>query len=1205
MERHSITRQTINLRKVLGRGAWVLLALLLILGLAKAQPAYGQPAAPAATFTVNDMGDQADVTPDGNCAASNGKCTLRAAIMEANYVAGHDIINFNNSYLIMPGSVLPDLSDVDGVTITGAGYNVWINGTNINTMVGLNLVGDGNIIQGLVISHFYTGIQISNGSIENIIGTDGDGTGDETERNYIVMNNAVGILVASPSGGRVAGNYIGYYGGIAQPNQVGIQVTRSGNIIGTNGDGNGDAAEGNVISGNTYEGLQIITIDATQNVVAGNIIGLDPTGSTAVPNGDVGINIRSAPENLIGTDGNGVSDDLERNIISGNVYSGIYINQENAANNVVAGNWIGLNASGDAAVPNGEHGVYISTYGTAGDMNDNIIGTNGDGNGDAAEGNIISGNVGYGIYISGATISQTVIAGNWIGLNAAGDAALPNGQSGIYIGEAPAVRIGTNGDGTSDALEGNVISGNTSTGILIGGDSSTGNKISGNVIGLNAQASAAVPNGDAGVSIATSGNVIGTDGDENGDAAERNIISGNAIMGIAILGGAGGNVVAGNWIGLDIAGTTAISNTMQGIYITQADNRIGTDGDGKSDELERNIVSGNGDDGIYINYSGASGNVVAGNWVGLDATGNAALPNGGRGVFIGAGSNTIGTNGDGNGDAAEGNVISGNGNTGLYIQGSNTSGVIVAGNLIGLNAAGTAAIANASNGLSISDATETRIGTNGDGVSDDLERNTISGNGDAGVYINCAGSHVSGNTIGLNADGNAALSNGSYGLYIRGSGNTIGTNGDGNGDAAEGNVIAGNGGDGISLSGSEAISNVIAGNLIGLNAAGTAAIANANNGINTYEAMETRIGTNGDGVSDDLERNIISGNTQNGISLSTRTSNSLVAGNIIGLNAAGDAAIPNGMWGVDISAADHNTIGTNGDGNGDTSESNLISGNGQGGIAILNDEAIGNLVTGNNIYANNGLGIDLRRNGVTPNDPGDTDIGANNQQNFPVLEAAVFQDGELTITGTLETSPTQQFTLELFASEACDASGYGEGQYYLGAITATTDISGSVDFVAGLAMADRPARFITATATDPEGNTSEFSACAGLQPFISVADTVVTEGDDGQVSAIFTVVLDYTSTLTVTVDYATADGTALAGVDYLSATGQLTFLAGEMTQTITVTVLGDTEIEADENFTIILSAPENAILANTQALGTIMDDDVDVIYVNYLPLIVR
>ena len=1073
MERHSITRQTINLRKVLGRGAWVLLALLLILGLAKAQPAYGQPAAPAATFTVNDMGDQADVTPDGNCAASNGKCTLRAAIMEANYVAGHDIINFNNSYLIMPGSVLPDLSDVDGVTITGAGYNVWINGTNINTMVGLNLVGDGNIIQGLVISHFYTGIQISNGSIENIIGTDGDGTGDETERNYIVMNNAVGILVASPSGGRVAGNYIGYYGGIAQPNQVGIQVTRSGNIIGTNGDGNGDAAEGNVISGNTYEGLRIVTIDATQNVVAGNIIGLDPTGSTAVPNGDVGINIRSAPENLIGTDGNGVSDDLERNIISGNVYSGIYINQENAANNVVAGNWIGLNASGDAAVPNGEHGVYISTYGTAGDMNDNIIGTNGDGNGDAAEGNIISGNVGYGIYISGATISQTVIAGNWIGLNAAGDAALPNGQSGIYIGEAPAVRIGTNGDGTSDALEGNVISGNTSTGILIGGDSSTGNKISGNVIGLNAQASAAVPNGDAGVSIATSGNVIGTDGDENGDAAERNIISGNAIMGIAILGGAGGNVVAGNWIGLDIAGTTAISNTMQGIYITQADNRIGTDGDGKSDELERNIVSGNGDDGIYINYSGASGNVVAGNWVGLDATGNAALPNGGRGVFIGAGSNTIGTNGDGNGDAAEGNVISGNGNTGLYIQGSNTSGVIVAGNLIGLNAAGTAAIANAGNGLSISEATETRIGTNGDGVSDDLERN------------------------------------------------------------------------------------------------------------------------------------IISGNTQNGISLSTRTSNSLVAGNIIGLNAAGDAAIPNGMWGVDISAADHNTIGTNGDGNGDTSESNLISGNGQGGIAILNDEAIGNLVTGNNIYANNGLGIDLRRNGVTPNDPGDTDIGANNQQNFPVLEAAVFQDGELTITGTLETSPTQQFTLELFASEACDASGYGEGQYYLGAITATTDISGSVDFVAGLAMADRPARFITATATDPEGNTSEFSACAGLQPFISVADTVVTEGDDGQVSAVFTVVLDYTSTLTVTVDYATADGTALAGVDYLSATGQLTFLAGEMTQTITVTVLGDTEIEADENFTIILSAPENAILANTQALGTIMDDDVDVIYVNYLPLIVR
>ena len=177
-------------------------------------------------------------------------------------------------------------------------------------------------------------------------------------------------------------------------------------------------------------------------------------------------------------------------------------------------------------------------------------------------------------------------------------------------------------------------------------------------------------------------------------------------------------------------------------------------------------------------------NRVAGNYVGVFGTGSLASPNG-TGIYVEGAldancETVIGTDGDGAGDAAEGNLISGNTNHGIYIH---NSCVNVAGNRIGLNAAGTAALPNTRGILVDEYAPGTRIGTDGDGVSDALERNIISGNSYAGIEVSNGADQVTiaGNYIGLNPAGDTARPN-QYGIYVAGSDQiTIGTNDDGSG----------------------------------------------------------------------------------------------------------------------------------------------------------------------------------------------------------------------------------------------------------------------------------------------------------------------------------------------------------------------------------------------------------------------------------------
>jgi VCBS repeat-containing protein len=598
-----------------------------------------------------------------------------------------------------------------------------------------------------------------------------------------------------------------------------------------------------------------------------------------------------------------------------------------------------------------------------------------------------SGNFGVG-----GTAANTLVAGNYLGTDGT---AAAGGFYGLVIDGSANNRIGiVDGIGAR-----NVISGNKSEGIRVMGNGSAGNVIAGNYIGTNAAGTAAVPNTSHGVILLASNNFVGTDGNGVSDAAERNVISGNNGAGVSVSGNT--NVIAGNYIGPNAGGTAAIGNATfndgftAGVYLGGSGNRIGTNGDGMADADEGNVISGNRFRGVMVNAG--SNNVLAGNYIGTNAAGTAAVPNV-AGVLLLSGTNTrIGTDGNGVGDASERNVISGNTDTGIVFISASVIGTAIAGNYIGLNAAGTAAVPNTNMGVSVGLASNTRVGTDGNGVGDVDERNIISGNIGAGVNVSSVPTVVAGNYIGTNAAGTAAVPNTRAGVSLSGT-VRVGSNLDGVNDAAEGNLISGNGEDGVQVFGGGA---VVAGNSIGLSSGGTAL-----------------------------------GNTLSGVAAQF--------------------------------GASANTI-----------RRNTIAYNVREGVLVLGTSSANNRITENAIHSNGRLGINLSNSstndGVTANDIGDGDTGANGLQNFPVLTAASSGGGTTTVVGTLNSTVNTTFTVEFFASTAADPSGFGEGQRYLGSASVMTNASGNVSFTVTLPVAAAPNEFVSATATNLSGATSEFS----------------------------------------------------------------------------------------------------------------------------------
>ncbi|MGD2175184.1 MAG: right-handed parallel beta-helix repeat-containing protein, partial [Candidatus Brocadiaceae bacterium] len=156
---------------------------------------------------------------------------------------------------------------------------------------------------------------------------------------------------------------------------------------------------------------------------------------------------------------------------------------------------------------------------------------------------------------------------------------------------------------------------------------------------------------------------------------------------------------------------------------------------------------------------------------------------------------------------------------------------------------------------------------------------------------------------------------------------------------------------------------------------------------------------------------------------------------------------------------------------------NTVAWNEGDGLRIISDSRW--RLSRNSIYANSGLGVELEEDGPTPNDEGDADEGANDLQNYPVLSAASSDGASTKIAGTLNSTPNAGFTIEFFANEEVDPSGYGEGQRYVGSTTVTTDADGEAAFEVILPVAVEEPDLITATATSAEGHTSEFSRPVG------------------------------------------------------------------------------------------------------------------------------
>ncbi len=630
-----------------------------------------------------------------------------------------------------------------------------------------------------------------------------------------------------------------------------------------------------------------------------------------------------------------------------------------------------------------------------------------------------------------------------------------------------------------------------------------------------------------------------------GNSVLRGLIL-NRFRGHAIvLENGGGNVIEGNYIGTDVTGTVAAGNFSNGVFIlSSSNNRVGG-----LTTAARNVIAGNFGNGVHMAL-GASNNLVQGNYIGISAQGNFAVPNFNHGVLIfnNAPNNTIGGT-----TAAARNVISGNQNDGISIDSSN--GTVIQGNFIGTNAQGDAAINNISDNLAVANSSNTLIG------GSTATPGTAPGNVIVSMFI-FGGSQtlVQGNLIGTNAAGTAKISNFGIGVAMWGDvvigGSTPGLR----------NVISGfNSGVLIANAGSGSI----LGNYIGTDITGTTAIPNGVGIENITNPKDTKIGGSSAG-----EGNLISGNS---VGIQLKNSSSIVKGNLIGTQKDGTTSLGNTSHGIQITErSSENVIGGT-----EAGAANTIAFNGAG-IFILppsgNSNSTKNRIRGNKIHSNGELGFDLNADGVTLNDAGDADNGANGLQNYPNV-LSVTTGATSTIEGTLNSTASSSFTLDFYVSDACDSSGFGEGETFIGSTQTTTDANGNSAFSVSFPASFLTGSAITATATDAGGNTSEFSVCRVVNQPGSVQFIAVQYFVEEQASvATITVSRTLGTADTASVDFSTSSGTATTGIDFTASSGTLTFGPGETIKTFTVPILEDQLDENLEFLNLALSNPTGVTL---------------------------
>ena len=559
--------------------------------------------------------------------------------------------------------------------------------------------------------------------------------------------------------------------------------------------------------------------------------------------------------------------------------------------------------------------------------------------------------------------------------------------------------------------------------------------------------------------------------------------------------------------------------------------------------------------GVQI-LSPATGITLTGNYIGLDTTG-AAAPNGVGVSIVGSSSNIIGGS-----TVADRNVISANSGPGIQITGTGAGTNKVTGNYIGVDPTGTLVRSNTVGVQVDSGAASNTIGGTTAAV-----QNVISGNTQFDVLIDGASSNVvAGNVIGLQADGQTALSGSptnatGVGIQNNATQNSIGSSASGSTNVISGHTGANGAGIWIrgltTGSGTAATANTILSNIIGLASDGKSVRANQVGILLSDGTAQNIIGGTGSGSA-----NTISGNLSDGVQLtgSATTGNQLL-GNFIGVAADGSSAVANGGNGVWINGANKTVVGGTATGAGNT-----IANNGSNGIAVK--AGTGNSFLRNAIYNNSGLGILLDPAGTNPN----------NLQVAPVLTSVNSGGGTTVVKGTIQAAANSTYTIDLYSDPSPDASGAGEGKTYLATAFATTDASGAASFSATSPTQVATGNAISALATSTAGDTSQFaknltSTVVSSAVSISMTAAAVPPTTPGQVGT--GSFLTYTITVTndgpADVTGVTVVDTLPTGVNFVGSTSPEGSIS-QSGQAVTVT-LGSVPKNTTQTFTLTVVAP--------------------------------
>lgn len=721
--------------------------------------------------------------------------------------------------------------------------------------------------------------------------------------------------------------------------------------------------ENNIVINNDEFGIYVI--NSKKTIIRNNTIGTDVSG-TDKGNAQDGIYYGNSSTGgeisgnvIVYNKGNGMNitngSDLPADPADANT---IIINKGGSNDNNIFNNYVGIDKLG-ASKPNTQNGIVIleSTGNVVGvsaatinaHVGSPVVGIVAN----TLYPNYLSGNGQNGIHLNTipANANKTIVKGNFIGTDIAGNNAVANTQNGIYISASEGISIIDN-----------TISGNGQNGVGIAGASKTIN-IDNNLIGIKKDLTAKLSNGGDGINLGAGVNsvLIGT--------TTSNTISGNGGNGIALIGGATGNTIQKNLIGLsnNTASPLVISNSLDGILLSGATNNT----IGGASYTEKNVISGNVGDGIQIKLSSNS-NAISYNYIGTinDGNGSPAGSSQTNGIVIdGSNSNTINNN-----------VIALATNHGISLinAGATSASNVIKSNLIGLGANG-GNIGNLKDGINLSGSSNNIIGG-----SLPADGNTISGNGANGVALSGSSINtIQNNKIGTNVAGDGILRNTADGIALTALSKT---------NTISNNTISGNSGNQISLTNSSGTTltdgNIIILNNINLNITGTTAlvgtskdgikltnssfntiggVAKSNsilagtnfNGIelvtnsNNNEILNNFIGTNtgnltglpkaainisvASSTNNKFDGNVIVNASSDGVSLSTGANSNTFTNNYIGLASDGLTKIANGGNGIILDASNSNNIGTSGN-------PNYISGNGGDGIALANASTTNNIL---------------------------------------------------------------------------------------------------------------------------------------------------------------------------------------------------------------------------------------------------------------------